>query len=170
MITAVLEHRGNTLAVELPCRLYELQEDLSSIGITWQASSLPVSGTGNIQISLTADKPVGEMVLSRMECVDLFLDLNRVCQEIDKACPFGYDEFLDMLSPKDNPACDHYLLYRKYESVPPSTATGLKYLEEEAGRYRTTMENYRHAWLMEMEEEGSERTDDSWEYEEEWER
>lgn len=170
MITAVLEHRGNTLAVELPCRLYELQEDLSSIGITWQVSSLPVSGTGNIHVELTADDPVGEMVLSQMECVDLFLDLNRVCQEINKACPFGYDEFLDMLSPKDDPACDHYLLYRKYESAPPSTATGLKYLEEEAGRYRTTMENYRHAWLTELEEAEPEGTDDSWKYEEEWER
>ena len=40
MITAVLEYRGNTLVVELPCRLYELQEHLFSIGITWQISSL----------------------------------------------------------------------------------------------------------------------------------
>ena len=169
MITAVLEHRGNTLVVELPCRLYELQEDLSSVGITWQASSLTVSGTENIHVGLTADEPVGEMVLSQMECEDLFLDLNRACQEIDRACPFGYDEFLDMLSPKDAPDCDHYLLYRKYESAPPSTAMGLKYLEEEAGRYRTTMENYKHACQMEEEEE-SEGMDDSWQYEEEWER
>ena len=109
MITAVLEHRGNILVVELPCRLYELQEDLSSIGITWQASSLPVSGTGNIRVKLEAKEPVGEMVLSRMECVDLFLELNRVCQEIQKVCPYGYDEFLDMLSPKSDPACDCYL-------------------------------------------------------------
>ena len=169
MITAVLEHRGNTLVVELPCRLYELQEDLASIGITWQASSLPVSGTGNIQVKLEAEEPVGEMVLSQMECSDLFLDLNRVCQEINKACPYGYDEFLDMLSPKDDPSCDHYLLYRKYELTPPSTAVGLKYLEEEAGRYRATMENYKHACWMEEEEE-SEGMDDSWQYEEEWER
>ncbi len=168
MITAVLEYRGNTLAVELPCRLYELQEDLSSIGITWQASSLPVSGTENIQVSLTADETVGEIVLSQTGCADLFLDLNRVCQEINRACPFGYDEFLDMLSSKDDPACDHYLLYRKYESMPPSTAVGLKYLEEEAGRYRTAMENYKHAcWMEEEEPEGA---DDGWEYEEEWER
>ena len=97
------------------------------------------------------------MVLSQMECADLFMDLNRVC-------PFGYDEFLDMLSPKDNPACDHYLLYRKYESVPPSTATGLKYLEEEAGRYRTTMENYQHACRIEEEEEAGE-TSEEWEEE-----
>ena len=170
MITAVLEHRGNTLVVELPCRLYELQEDLSSVGITWQASSLTVSGTENIHVGLTADEPVGEMVLSQMECEDLFLDLNRACQEVDRACPFGYDEFLDMLSPKDAPDCDHYLLYGKYESAPPSTATGLKYLEEEAGRYRTTMENYRRAWLMEMEGAEPGGTDDSWKYEEEWER
>ena len=54
---------------------------------------------------------MGEMVLSRMECVDLFLDLNRVCQEIDKACPFGYDEFLDMLSPKDDSTYGNSLLY-----------------------------------------------------------
>ncbi len=169
MITAVLEHRGNTLAVELPCKLYELQEHLSSIGITWQASSLPVSGTGNIRVKLEAKEPVGEMVLSRMECVDLFLELNRVCQEIQKVCPYGYDEFLDMLSPKSDPACDRYLFYRTYESALPSTATGLKYLEEETGRYRTTMENYKHACQMEEEEE-SEGMDDSWQYEEEWER
>lgn len=169
MITAVLEHRGNTLVVELPCKLHELQEDLSSIGINWQSSSLPVSGTGNIHVSLTADGPVGKMVLSKMECADLFLELNRVCQEIQKVCPYGYDEFLDMLSPKDEPACDRYLFYRNYESAPPSTATGLKYLEEETGRYRTTMENYQRACRMEEEEE-SEEMDDSWLYEEEWER
>ena len=169
MITAVLEHRGNTLVVELPRRLYELQKDLSSIGITWQASSLPVSGTGNIRVKLEAEEPLGEMVLSQMECVDLFLELNRVCQEIQKVCPYGYDEFLDMLSPKSDPACDRYLFYRTYESALPSTATGLKYLEEETGRYRTTMENYKHARQMEEEEE-SEGMDDSWQYEEEWER
>lgn len=67
MITAVLEYRGNTLVVELPCRLYELQEHLFSIGITWQISSLPVSGTGHIRVKLEADEPVGEMVLSQME-------------------------------------------------------------------------------------------------------
>ncbi len=104
MITAVLEHRGDALVVELPCRLYELQKDLSGIGITWQASSLPVSGTGNIHVSLTADEPVGKMVLSQMECADLFMDLNRVC-------PFGYDEFLDMLSPKDDSTYGNSLLY-----------------------------------------------------------
>lgn len=169
MITAVLEYRGNTLVVELPCRLYELQEDLSSIGITWQASSLPVFGTGNIHVKLEAQESVGEMVLSQMECTDLFLNLNRVCQEINRACPFGYDEFLDMLSPKDDPDCDHYLFYRTYESTAPSTAAGLRYLEEETERYRTTMENYKHVCRMEEEEE-YEGMDDSWQYEEEWER
>ena len=170
MITAVLEHRGNILVVELPCRLYELQADLSSIGITWQASSLPVSGTGNIQVKLEAEGSVGEMVLSHMGCTDLFLDLNRVCQEIERVCPFGYDEFLDMLSPKDAPDHDHYLLYKKYEQTSPSTATGLKYLEEEAGRYHATIESYKRAWLTEMEEEEPGGTDDGWKYEEEWER
>lgn len=131
MITAVLEHRGNTLVVGLPCKLYELQGHLSSIGITWQASSLPVSGTGNIHVSLTADGSAGE---------------------IQKVCSYGYDEFLDMLSPKDNPHCDRYLFYRSCEPAPPSTATGLKYLEEETGRYRTTMENYQRACRMEEEE------------------
>ena len=29
MITAVLEHRGDTLVTELPCGLYELQAELS---------------------------------------------------------------------------------------------------------------------------------------------
>lgn len=164
MITAVLEHRGNILVVELPCKLYELQEHLSGIGITWQASSLPVFGTGNIQVKLEAEEPMGEMVLSQMECADLFLDLNRVCQEIQKVCPYGYDEFLDMLSPKDNPICDRYLFYRTYESAPPSTATGLKYLEEETERYRTTMENYQRACRIEEEEE-SEETGGEWEEE-----
>lgn len=164
MITAVLEHRGNTLVVELPCKLYELQEHLSSIGITWQASSLPVSGTGNIQVRLKAEELVGEMVLSRMECVDLFLELNRVCQEIQNVCPYGYDEFLDMLSPKSDPACDRYLFYRSYESALHSTATGLRYLEEETERYRATMENYQHACRMGEEEEAGE-TGEEWEEE-----
>ena len=81
MITAVLEHRGDTLVTELPCGLYELQAELSSIGITWQSSSLPVSGTEAVHVELAADGPVGEMVLSHMGCTDLFLDLNRVCQK-----------------------------------------------------------------------------------------
>ena len=162
MITAVLEYQGNTLVVELPCRLYELQEHLFSIGITWQISSLPVSGTGHIRVKLEADEPVGEMVLSQMECADLFLELNGVCQEIQKVCLYGYDEFLDMLSPKDDPASDHYLFYREYESAPPSTATGFRYLEEETGRCRTTMENYQRACRMEEGEE-AEETGDEWE-------
>ena len=93
MITGILEYGGNTLAVELPCKLLELQEDLYSIGITWSISSLPVSGTANISVTLTSEDPVGKMVLSKMECTDLFLELNRTCQEINKACPFGYDVF-----------------------------------------------------------------------------
>lgn len=52
--------------------------------------------------------------------------------------------------------------YREYESAPPSTATGLRYLEEETGRYRTTMENYQRACRMEEGEE-AEETGDEWE-------
>ena len=46
--------------------------------------------------------------------------------------------------------------YRTYESALPSTATGLRYLEEETERYRTTMENYQHACRIEEEGETSE--------------
>lgn len=60
MITAVLEYRWNTLAVELPCRLYGLQEDLSSIGVnTRRNGSNDSGGTFSFRWEVTAYFPVG---------------------------------------------------------------------------------------------------------------
>ena len=70
--------------------------------------------------------------------------------------------FLDMLSPEEESDNDRYQFYSKYETVLPSTSTGLKYILEEVVRYCTTIENYKGACRAEEEEDEWEEQDDRW--------
>ena len=155
MITGVIKNqvRGGTLVVTLPCSLYDLRDHLASIGITSEAAKLPVSGTESIKIQLAAEEPVGELVLSKLEQDDTLTGLNVACQEICRNCPYGYNEFMDMLAPKKDATMDRFHFYQQYVPCPPSTATGVKYLIEETGRYRLTMENYARACKAAEDEE-----------------
>lgn len=165
MITGVIKNqvRGGTLVVTLPCSLYDLREHLASIGIISEVSKLTVSGTETIKVQLAAEEPVGKVVLSKLEQSDTLTGLNVACQEISRNCPYGYDEFMDMLAPKKDAAMDRFHFYRQYVPSPPSTSTGVKYLIEEADRYRLTMENYARACKAAEDEEYEMPEDGEWE-------
>ena len=162
MITGVIQKTGNTLIVTLPCSLYDLRDHLASIGITAEAKNLTVNGTENIKIQLAADEPIGGVVLSKLAQDDTLTGLNVACQEIRRNCPYGYEEFMDMLRPKKDTAMDRFYFYQPYCTTQPSTATGVKYLIEEADRYRMTMENYTRACKAAEDEEYGAPEDD-WE-------
>lgn len=163
MITGVIEYKNGTLIVTLPCALYDLSAHLGSIGIRIPASQIPADGTEEISVKLAADRPIGGVVLSRITNGDTLSGVNLACQEINRACPFGYDEFMDMLAPKENPAMDRYHFYRQYETRPTSIAVGMKGLMEEVQRYRSTMENYTRACKAAEDEEYEMPEDEDWE-------
>lgn len=166
MITGVIRYQNGTLVVEFPCGSYDLSGHLGSIGIRTPAAQLPARGTEKIEIKLVSSEPVGEMVLSKLQESDTLSGINLACQEIARSCPYGYDEFLDMLEPKADPQIDRYRFYRQYETLPPSTAAGMEFLLEETRRYRTTMENYTLA-CQAVEDEEYEQPEDG---NEDWER
>lgn len=162
MITGVIKNqaKGGTLIVTLPCSLYDLRDHLASIGITSEAAKLPVCGTDRIKVQLAAEEPVGELVLSKLEQDDTLTGLNVACQEIRRNCPYGYEEFMDMLHPKKDKLMDRFHSYQQYCTTPPSEAAGVKYLIEEADRYRMTMENYTRACKAAEDEEYDQPEDD----------
>lgn len=166
MITGVIRYQRGTLVVEFPCGSYDLSSHLGSIGIRMPALEIPARGTEQIEVKLVSSAPIGEMVLSKLRDSDTLSGVNLACQEINRACPYGYDEFLDMLEPKAEPQTDRYRFYRQYETLPPSTADGMKFLLEETRRYRTTMENYALACQAAEDEEYEQPEDEN----EDWER
>ena len=155
MITGVIKNqvKDRTLVVTLPCSPYDLRDHLARIGVISEWGRLPVNGSEAIKVQLTADEPIGELVLSKLEQGDTLTGLNVVCQEIHRNCLHGYDEFMDMLAPKKDGKTDSFHFYRQYVPYPPSTATGVKYLIEETDRYRVTMENYARACKAAEDEE-----------------
>lgn len=162
MITGVLQNQGNTLIVTLPCALYDLAAHLGSIGIRIPASQIPAQGTEQIEVNLAADEPIGGVVLSRLADGDTLSGVNLACHEINRVCPYGYEEFMDMLHPKADSLMDRYHFYKQYETQPPSMAVGMKSVMEETQRYRSTMENYTHA-CQAAEDEEYESPEDEWE-------
>lgn len=166
MITGLIKNQtsNGTLVVTLPCSLYDLREHLSSIGIIEEASKLTVSGMENIKVQLEAEEPIGEVVLSNLEQGDLLTDLNMVCQKIRRNCPYGYDEFLDMLVPKKDTAMDRFHFYKQYLPPLSNTYKGVKHLIEEAERYRLTMENYVRACKAAEDEEYKMPEYEDWEH------
>lgn len=142
MITGVIRYQRGTLVVELPCKAYELAAHLGSIGIRTPASELLAYGTEQIEVKLAANEPVGELILSKLRDSDTLSGVNLACEEVSRVCPFGYEEFLDMLCARPQEPYNRYAFYQSYENLPPSTAEGMKFILEETRRYRTTMENY----------------------------
>lgn len=143
MITGVILYDNGTLVVEFPCKVYDLASHLGSIGICTPASELSAHGTEQIEVKLVANELVGELILSKLGDSDTLSGLNLACQEVNRVCPFGYEEFLDMLSARSREPYNRYEFYKSYETLPPSTAEGMKFILEESRRYHSTMENYR---------------------------
>ncbi len=142
MITGVILYENGTLVVEFPCKAYDLASHLGSIGVRTPASELSVHGTEQIEVKLAANEPVGELILSKIRDGDTLSGVNLACQEVSRVCPFGYEEFLDMLGERPKEPYNRYAFYKSFETLPPSTAEGVKFILEETRRYRTTMENY----------------------------
>lgn len=142
MITGVIRYQNGTLVVEFPCKAYELASHLGSISIRTPASELLAHGTEQIEVKLAANEPVGELILSKLRDSDTLSGVNLACEEVSRVCPFGYEEFLDMLCARPQEPYNRYTFYQSYETLPPSTAEGMKFILEETRRYRTTMENY----------------------------
>jgi len=138
MVAGVIQHQKGTLVVELP-----------------------VHGSEQIKVQLAANEKIGEIVLSKLELTDTLLSLNAACQEIGRVCPFGYEEFIDMLEPKPEPRTDRYRFYQEYETTPPSLEGGVKFLMGETKRYHTTMENYACACRA-AEDEEYDSPEDAW--------
>lgn len=155
MITAVIQHKQNTLVTQFPLSNYNLSDQLGSIGIVMRAGDIPVSGKDGIEINLVADEEIGSAILKRLTDEDTLSGLNMACQMVEKCTLYGCDEFLDMLDPKPN---GRYAFYRPYETLPPSTESGVKGILEEVRRYSVTMENHRK--ICEAEEQGFDEPDD----------
>lgn len=149
MITGIIKFQNNTLVVEFPCSSYDLSAHLGSIGIKTPATEIRLDKDGEIEVSTYADNDIGGIILGQLSEQDTLSSLNLSCQEINKACPFGYGEFMDMLDPKQGKVYenvwDRYKYYEQYQTRMPSTAVGAKYLLEEVLRYKSTMENFRCA-------------------------
>ena len=163
MITGVICYQCGTLVVEFPCKAYELEAHLSSIGIRPPASEILAHGMKQIEVKLAANEPIGELILSKLRDRDTLSDVNLACQEVNRVCPFGYEEFLDMLSEKPPEAYNRYSFYRTFETLSPSTAEGMRFILEETRRYRTTMENYALVCKAAEDEEYSQPEDGDWE-------
>lgn len=138
-LTAVIKHGENTLVTGFPVSNYELSAQLCSVGIAARAGDIPIFGTKSIDVKLAAAEEIGGAILKRLSDSDSLSGLNIACQLIAKCAPYGYGEFLDMFDPKPN---GMYEVYRRFETVPPSTVQGVKGILEEVRRYSTTMENY----------------------------
>ena len=162
MITGVLKYQQGTLIVTLPCSAYDMSAHLGSIGILKLASEIPAQGTEKIKVQLAGEEPIGELVLSMLNRGDTLSGVNLACQEINRVCPYGYEEFMDMLRPKADQIMDRYHFYKRYETQPPSTASGMRFILEETNRYHSTMENYTHA-CQAAEDEEYESPEDDWE-------
>ena len=67
-----------------------------------------MGGTEAVKVQLTAEEPIGGLVLSKLEQGDTLTGLNVACQEIRRNCPYGYDEFMDMLAPKKDAMMDRF--------------------------------------------------------------
>lgn len=149
MINGIIVFESNTLVLEFPCSSYDLSAHLSSIGIKTPATEIRLDKDGEIEVSTYADSEIGGIILGQFSENDTLSDLNLICQEINKACPYGYGEFIDMLDPKQGKTYenvwDRYKFYEPYQTRMPSSAVGTKYLLEEVLRYKSTMENFRCA-------------------------
>lgn len=83
--------------------------------------------------------------------------VNHVSLAVNRACPYGYREFLDMLAPKPG---GEYEFYRKFDCIGASSKTGIAGLLEETVRYTAMMSKYERVC---REEEQAQEGEEDWE-------
>lgn len=100
-VYAFIRHQGNSLAIDFPLNIYDMPDHLGSIGIRLPAAKVTVAETENISVRLTGLNEVGKAIVEKLSGSDSLVDINTLCQTIEQACPYGYDDMADRLSASD---------------------------------------------------------------------
>lgn len=90
MINAVIQNRtGTNLVVQMPCDGYQISCQLWERGIRISPSRLNVSddNDGGVRVSLTADDPIGEQLISIFSPRHSLSDVNNVVNAVANARP-----------------------------------------------------------------------------------
>ena len=157
MLDVFVEREGNCLHTQLPIRMDELAVQLASIGIGQSMSKIPALGNGEIKVTMEALDEAGKAILARIKDGDSLGAVNHVSIAVNRSCPYGCREFLDMLSPKPG---GKYEFYRKFDRTGPSSKTGIAGLLEETVRYAAMMSEYERVC---REEEQTRQGEEDWE-------
>ena len=100
-VYAFIRHQGNSLAVDFPLNIYDMPDHLGSIGIRLPAAKVTVTETENISVRLTGLNEVGKAIVEKLSGSDSLVDINTLCQTIEQARSYGYDDMADRLSASD---------------------------------------------------------------------
>lgn len=157
MIDVFVERKGNCLHTQFPIRMNELAVQLASIGIRQSVSKIPALGNEEIKVTMEALDEAGKAILARIKDSDSLGAVNHVSLAVNRTCPYGYREFLDMLAPKPG---GEYEFYRKFDRTGPSSKTGIAGLLEETVRYTAMMSEYERVC---REEEQAQEGEEDWE-------
>lgn len=157
MIDVFVESGGNCLHTQFPIRMDELAVQLASIGIGQSMSKIPALGNEEIKVTMEALDETGKAILARIKDGDSLGAVNHVSIAVNRSCPYGCREFLDMLAPKPG---GEYEFYRKFDRTGPSTKTGIAGLLEETVRYAAMMSEYERVC---REEEQAQEGEEDWE-------
>lgn len=157
MIDVFVEREGNCLHTQFPIRMNEFAEQLASIGIGQSMSKIPALGNGEIKVTMEALDEAGKAILARIKDGDSLGAVNHVSIAVNRSCPYGCREFLDMLAPKLG---GEYEFYRKFDRTGPSSKTGIAGLLEETVRYAAMMSEYERVC---REEEQTRQGEEDWE-------
>lgn len=157
MLDVFVEREGNCLHTQMPIRMDKLAVQLASIGIGQSMSKIPALGNGEIKVTMEALDEAGKAILARIKDGDSLGAVNHVSIAVNRSCPYGYREFLDMLAPKPG---GEYEFYRKFDRTGPSSKTGIAGLLEETVRYAAMMSEYERVC---REEEQTRQGEEDWE-------
>ncbi len=157
MVDVFVECKGNCLHTQFPIRMDELAKQLASIGIGQSVSKIPAPGNEEIKITMEALDEAGKVIVARIKDNDSLGAVNHVSLAVNRACPYGYREFLDMLAPKPG---GEYEFYRKFDCIGASSKTGIAGLLEETVRYTAMMSKYERVC---REEEQAQEGEEDWE-------
>ncbi|MDA8229073.1 MAG: hypothetical protein M0T74_15495 [Desulfitobacterium hafniense] len=97
-IYAFIRYQGNSLAVDFPLNIYDMPDHLGSIGIRLPVSKVTVADTENVSVKLTGLNEVGKAIVEKLAGSDSLEDVNTLCQAIEQACKFGYEDMADRLA------------------------------------------------------------------------
>ncbi|ACV61364.1 hypothetical protein Dtox_0433 [Desulfofarcimen acetoxidans DSM 771] len=101
-VYAFIRHQGNSLAVDFPLNIYDMPDHLGSIGVRLPPGKVAVADTKDLSVKLTGLNEVGEAIVEKLAGSDSLVDINTLCQAIEQACPYGYEDMADRLAASDS--------------------------------------------------------------------